>query len=875
MIRFYSSSLSRFGSLLFLIAITFVPIHALHAQSTHRQEVKTLHDERLNREDDDEFREGREEWIRSMHRAEPGLNWEVINREVRMARQAELARMREEKYKSGSLRPELLGSDTVGGILRGHWVERGSNNLAGSMATADVDFERGLIYAASAGGNIWRGTLDGKNWTCLNNAMNFPNTRMVKLLKNDSLRRILVVTGSSAIYYSDNEGATWSRSDSLATIAQWGWFTRGVVASDPGHTIYALGIEWDYKQWKSVSTLYRSTDLGRSFKNIARFDDNRADLWGGITPDCPIYLLYGDTLARVMPSDSIVTIAPKLAIPGGNDGIDSYILLGRDSRTLILDVIRHNASEIFASGDGGKSWVRRGSVDVTPNRNAFALSLTDPNVMITGGVEAKRSSDGGATWESVNGWGEYYGDPGTKLHADIQAVTVFPKPGGGELMLISNDGGIYRSDDIAMSVNNISLEGLGVSQYYSTYTCRADTNFIYVGSQDQGFQRSLSLGAGRFNFEQTISGDYGHITSGNGGQSIWTVYPGFAMYYDSLTISTRAKFWSFTCKGQLWMPPILADTKSPNVAYLAGGSSDSGAYIYRLIAGNDSIDAKRLPHDFSGGAPSVNITSLGISPIDPNHRYVMTSDGGFHHTSGGVDGVWQRTDSFNVPGSHYFYGACILPSPVKKGRVYIAGSGYSNPAVYVTNDDGVTFDTMNVGLPRTLVFELAGTPDDRFLFAATDAGPYVYIASRGRWYSAAGLDAPAQTYWCVDYVPELKTARFGTYGRGLWDFTIDEFPAGVETAAAPLGLQLTAEPNIVADGTTISLTMPRSGHATLRVYDITGRVVSELNDGDLAAGTHRFYWDGTAHGHRLPAGTYLCSAGAFGSATFTRLTVVR
>ncbi|MEP7219096.1 MAG: hypothetical protein ABI876_09280, partial [Bacteroidota bacterium] len=101
--------------------------------------MKTLHDERLNREDDDEFREGREEWIRSMHRAEPGLNWEVINREVRMARQAELARMREEKYKSGSMRPELLGSDTVGGILRGHWVERGSNNLAGSMATADVE----------------------------------------------------------------------------------------------------------------------------------------------------------------------------------------------------------------------------------------------------------------------------------------------------------------------------------------------------------------------------------------------------------------------------------------------------------------------------------------------------------------------------------------------------------------------------------------------------------------------------------------------------------------------------------------------------------------------------------------------------------------
>ena len=37
-----------------------------------------------------------------------------------------------------------------------------------------------------------------------------------------------------------------------------------------------------------------------------------------------------------------------------------------------------------------------------------------------------------------------------------------------------------------------------------------------------------------------------------------------------------------------------------------------------------------------------------------------------------------------------------------------------------------------------------------------------------------GLNGTAQTYWSVEYIPELRTARFGTYGRGIWDFILDE-----------------------------------------------------------------------------------------------------
>ena len=64
--------------------------------------------------------------------------------------------------------------------------------------------------------------------------------------------------------------------------------------------------------------------------------------------------------------------------------------------------------------------------------------------------------------------------------------------------------------------------------------------------------------------------------------------------------------------------------------------------------------------------------------------------------------------------------------------------------------------------------------NDDLLFAATEIGPYVYSFSENQWFLLSGLTAPDQTYWSCEYIPELQTIRFGTYGRGIWDFKLDE-----------------------------------------------------------------------------------------------------
>ncbi|GMU42171.1 MAG: hypothetical protein IT479_14010 [Xanthomonadales bacterium] len=32
--------------------------------------------------------------------------------------------------------------------------------------------------------------------------------------------------------------------------------------------------------------------------------------------------------------------------------------------------------------------------------------------------------------------------------------------------------------------------------------------------------------------------------------------------------------------------------------------------------------------------------------------------------------------------------------------------------------------------------------------------------------------SPDQIYWHVDYIDAFATARFSTYGRGIWDFVL-------------------------------------------------------------------------------------------------------
>lgn len=311
------------------------------------------------------------------------------------------------------------------------------------------------------------------------------------------------------------------------------------------------------------------------------------------------------------------------------------------------------------------------------------------------------------------------------------------------------------------------MNGLGVSQYYSTYTKKDFPYNIYAGSQDQGFQRSISPDGNIYNFIQSISGDYGHLSSGDDGETIWSNYPGFTLYYSNPVTGGSSLSLDFPGSGHLWLAPLMNDPYNPNQAYLGGGGLTNGNHLFHLTANNYSISYDEGLFNFNG-----KISSMNYSSIDPRHRYVLTDNGSFYHSSNDGNN-WEISSSFDGPNAHYFYGSTIWPSQTISEKVLIGGSGYSNPPVYISHDHGESFSDFSEGLPNTLVFKIVGTPDDSYYFAATELGPYVYLSDEETWVDLAGISAPDQTYWSVEFISELNTARFGTYGRGIWDFIIE------------------------------------------------------------------------------------------------------
>ena len=123
-----------------------------------------------------------------------------------------------------------------------------------------------------------------------------------------------------------------------------------------------------------------------------------------------------------------------------------------------------------------------------------------------------------------------------------------------------------------------------------------------------------------------------------------------------------------------------------------------------------------------------------------------------------------------------------------------------------------------------------------------------------------------------------RTLTAATYGRSMFAYDLAA-AAGIETAAAapPLAPRLLpASPNPMTDATTLTLDLPGAADVTLRIYDITGRLVRELATMRLPAARHEFRWDGRDSSGRLIArGVYVARLEADGIVRTRKISVTR
>ena len=808
-------------------------------------------------------------YIEQMHRAAPDVDWKEIDAKTRKSKFLKKQKI----VKSGNFLKSGSIECFANGKITGAWHEKGSKNLAGRMMLAEYDSETENIYSASAGGTIWKSDLNGTNWQSLNDIIRFNDIKSLRLLKQNNTTRILVFHGDkyhNFVSYSDDDGETWKDANGFDVVKEWGTIKRGVVLNDSVNTVYVLAGEWDYSNWKAVSVIYKSVDRGENFVNAYTLDEGNTvhiDIWTDYYSSTDLYAMVNNSLYKF--SEGELQFISNVNI---GSGYSNVLLDGRLSNNGIhlyaaFSGFGTNSAQFYRSTNGGANWDKRGNSDHGPfTLNSLEVSAKNTNVVYWGGTPCFVSTDGGNIWRDFGKY-EYTSSPETELHWDIPGVNSFIDNEGREFAIISTDGGTYISYDQLQTVKNISLSGQNISQYYSLYTSESNTEVIFAGSQDQGLQRSNNENNGTREFDQIWIGDYGSLASTDKGKTLWAIYPGTAYFFSDAEHSVFAENilgWGFQGGGYIWIPPTCAlpsmEGIMENKIYIGGGSfnNNGDAHLIELEYKNSDITSKELSFNFrtseeASNGDYVSISAIAISDLDENCKFVLTSTGNFFHYSPDRK-TWGKAQNFTGPRPNWMYGTCILPSPVNRERVYISGSGYSNPPVYVSNDRGVTFSPINNGLPNTLVFQLDCSPDESMVFAATEVGPYVYLPSEDMWYELDGLTVPDQTYWCVEYIEKLKLARFGTYGRGIWDFAIENNSVGINpTIQASSNFQITkVYPNPCRDKVKLNIYVANPSEINIFILDIQGKELISVNKKLLIAGENEIEMD-LQH---IPSGIY-------------------
>lgn len=725
-------------------------------------------------ERDPDFKLRRGEWIESLHRHAPGLDWRAQDAQWRALRMDRVQRERQATLASGAA-PESLRRvelDQVGGV----WSERGSSNQAGRVTGALYDAAADRLTVLSQGGNVWRAQRASLDWVSLNDTASFGSSGFIDRLGGAGERLLLASDTPLGVYFSDDGGSSFSAATG-ADLAN-PWYTSGMAVRDASAEVYVARVHYDGAAANWRTALFASVDRGSSFSPLGFVGErDRAALFSPRYGAPEVYVLADATLKRIVSgTQALATVGTVPVSPAVANGDRVHLAGGVAGGQTFLYAFYSRAgasrTDVYRSLDGGITWAARTSIpENTFGPNSAAASTRDPQIAYAGGVNLYRSADGGSSWSKVNDWGEYYGDPASKLHADIPRIDVWLDSANVERIYVSTDGGLYESSDDLATVHNLSLTGLHISQYYTTYTQRGAAGVVFAGAQDQGYQKALAPAGGIDEFSQVISGDYGQMTSSDGGGNLWMVYPNFAMLDTAPNAGNQSglRLWQYGdagLTGTLWMTPIVADPSNPRRVLLAGGRmSGSGNHVVNLEWSGSGFVANQEPFDF--GSP---LTALAFSSQVARKRYAISSANTFFRDSGGG---WANTAS-GMPQGHYFYGNKILSDATRNDTVYVAGAGYSSASVFVSSDDGSSFTPMSNGLPNTMVFDLAMSADGAHLFAATEVGPFYFDRTQGRWVDISGLGAPDQAYWAVDYIDEANggVARFATYGRGIWDFRI-------------------------------------------------------------------------------------------------------
>lgn len=659
------------------------------------------------------------------------------------------------------------------------------------IATGDKD--GGSMWSLSGGGSsdnssigVLKSTDDGTTWVTTGLTYTVSQGyRIGRLLVHPTNDNILFAATSEGIKKTADGGVSWTTAYSYSRQ----YYRDGIIDMEfkPGDpsVMYA-----STKEWGLAPKILMSSNTGSTWATIQDFAEADYRVEIAVTPDDPDYIYA--------------------LIANENSGL-SGIYRSLDGGTSFVQLVDGDDTDkgylgYYSDGSGGNKG--QGGYDL-----CIAASPSDKNVVLVGGINTWKTTDGGTNWNICNMWTSYNGYNFTGapvVHADKHALAY--RTDG--TLFEGNDGGIYKSTDDGLSWTDIS-NNLVISQIYRLGVAQTDADMVVNGLQDNGSKI-------------VDGGIWTDVTGGDGMECIidysdkniqystyvhGEIYRTTDLWANYTTISNNISINPIDEGSGAWVTPYILDKNNSSIIYVGYAdvwkSTDKGDSFIKISTINATEDLR----------------SMAIAPSNSNYLYVGEQTKLWKTTNGGT--AWSDiTGTLPITDNNITYIAVKGDDPL---TVWVTMGGYNTQSVYETTNGGTTWSNISTGLPSLpamTIVQNTSVTSKVHLYVGTDVGVYFKNGSENWVLFSEGLPNVVVTELEIYYdaVAANSKLRAATFGRGLWESDLYKDPT-----VAPVA-NFSASSTTIQVGGTITFTDISENEPTSWAWTFTGGTPSTSTD---------------------------------------------
>ncbi|MFA6923818.1 MAG: T9SS type A sorting domain-containing protein [Bacteroidales bacterium] len=675
------------------------------------------------------------------------------------------------------------------------WTCLGTNSSDGGYAGVGrincISFhpsDNNTYWAGAASGGLWVTMNNGSSWNCLtdNNGI-LAVSDIVIPTDYATSNTIYVATGdkdhwdnrSIGVLKSTNGGSTWNTTGLSYVLSGGSMVNKLLLDPNNNQTIIAATSNGVYK------TTNGGTNWSTQLTSIIFIDMeyNPGDfntLYGSTQYDGTIYLSTNGGASWAQSFNDANAYRIELTVSANQPTWVYAVTVNSDNGLYGIYKSTNSGLSFSKVFDGATSNLLGGNADGSSTSGqgwydlSIAVSPSNANTLLVGGINTWRSTNGGTAWSIVNHW---WGDGVQAVHADKHML----KYRSSGNLFECNDGGIYISTNNGTSWTD-KTDGMVISQMYKLGNSTLDSNEIITGLQDNGTKL-------------LYDGTWYDVYGGDGMECLID-YTDDNIQYETYVygeINRTTDLWNSTTEisanipggaDGAWVTPYIIDPNNPQILYV--GYSD----IWKTMDRGDNWS------QISTMNTSDKIRSMAIAPSNTQYLYVADRTHLWKTTNGGTS--WADVTGTLPVGSGSITNMAVKDDDAN--TLWVTMSGYNANRVYQSTNGGTSWTNISTGLPQipayTIVQYKKSTSEVQ-LYVGTELGVY-FKKDSDNWIAYnTGLPnvkiGEMEIYYAT--LPQNDKLRAATYGRGLWESPV----------YCPLKPNVIATGGVICNGASINI----------------------------------------------------------------------